>query len=70
MDPNNMVEQLRQGKKVSFPREAGTRNYAKSLDRQDQLRHLREQFKIPTKSQLKIKALGEKKGTHDPFQHI
>ncbi|KAL1971628.1 hypothetical protein VTN31DRAFT_2249 [Thermomyces dupontii] len=45
-----------------FPSEALTRHYAESLDAQDPLRSLREEFLIPSKGNLKTTRLTE----HDP----
>ena len=44
--------------KHSFPENADTEDYARSLDAQDPLRHLREKYIIPTKASLKRKSLG------------
>jgi len=51
------VEMLRQGQVPAFPAEATKRTFAEKLDAQDELRHLRGQFNIPTKSSLRKKAL-------------
>ncbi|KAK3994249.1 putative kynureninase [Cladorrhinum sp. PSN332] len=45
------------GGKPTFPPEADTIEYAKLLDSQDKLSHLRDQFNIPTRGSLKKKAL-------------
>lgn len=42
-----------------FPSEALTRRYAESLDAQDPLRCLREEFLIPSKENLKTTRLTE-----------
>lgn len=42
-----------------FPSEALTRHYAESLDAQDPLRSLREEFLIPSKGNLKTTRLTE-----------
>ncbi|KAK3400787.1 pyridoxal phosphate-dependent transferase [Sordaria brevicollis] len=48
---------LREGKKPEFPSNANTLEYAQSLDAQDELKHFRDEFIIPTRASLKKKAL-------------
>jgi kynureninase len=58
MDVEAAVKTLRQGQTPAFPTEAKKFAFAEKLDAEDELRHLREQFNIPTKSSLRRKALG------------
>lgn len=51
------VKVLREGQKPEFPSNANTLQYAQSLDAQDELRHFRDEFIIPTRGSLKKKAL-------------
>ncbi len=46
-------EDLQQSGKPIFPDEANTIEYARSLDSKDHLRSFRQQFKIPSKSNIK-----------------
>jgi hypothetical protein len=48
-----VTEDLQQTGKPTFPGEAITLEYAKSLDSKDHLRLFRQQFKIPSKSNIK-----------------
>ncbi|KAH8902849.1 hypothetical protein BR93DRAFT_902996 [Coniochaeta sp. PMI_546] len=57
MDIAAAVETLRNGQCPVFPPEAKKHGFAEKLDAQDELRHLRDQFNIPTRSSLKKKAL-------------
>lgn len=57
MDFSAYVERLRNGASPKFPTEAGSVDYARHLDSQDSLRHLRDDFIIPTKGSLKKRAL-------------
>lgn len=57
MDVSAAVEALRQGQTPNFPPEAKKHTFAEKLDAQDELRHLRGQFNIPTKGSLRKKAL-------------
>ena len=52
-----MVERLRSGKALEFPTDASALAFAQNLDSQDSLRHLRDEFIIPTKGSFKKKAL-------------
>jgi kynureninase len=49
------TEDLHQVGKPTFPDEANTLEYAKSLDAKDHLRTFRDQFIIPSKSNIKAK---------------
>ena len=57
MELQAMVERLRGGKALEFPTDANTLAFAQNLDSQDSLRHLRDEFIIPTKGSFKKKAL-------------
>ncbi|KAG6038294.1 Kynureninase 1 [Claviceps citrina] len=57
MDLPAFVHRLRSGASPGFPREANTLAFAQSLDAQDQLAHLRDEFVLPTKASLKKTAL-------------
>ncbi|KAG5929748.1 Kynureninase 1 [Claviceps africana] len=57
MDLTAFVQRLRSGDDAKFPRHANTLGFARKLDAQDQLRHLRDEFVLPTKASLKKKAL-------------
>lgn len=57
MSLDSFATALLEGKSANFPPEANTLEFAKSLDAQDDLRHLREQFNIPTKGSLRRKTL-------------
>ncbi|KAK4662306.1 Kynureninase (L-kynurenine hydrolase) [Podospora pseudopauciseta] len=63
---DSLTAAFRNGQKPSFPAEAGTLEYAQSLDQQDKLGHLRKEFNIPTRTSLKKKALnGVSPGEND-----
>lgn len=51
------AEQIRSGRPAKFPANANTAEFAQQLDAQDNLRHLRDEFIIPTKGSLKKKSL-------------
>ncbi|KFA46915.1 hypothetical protein S40293_03638 [Stachybotrys chartarum IBT 40293] len=53
----NLVSCLRSGVSPDFPATADTLAYAQELDSQDALRHLRDEFYLPTKASLKKRAL-------------
>ncbi|KIW08827.1 kynureninase [Verruconis gallopava] len=57
MEPIEMIERLSRGDSVKFPHNANTLEYAQELDGQERFRSFREQFRIPTKSSLKRKAI-------------
>lgn len=57
MDFTSNVKRLRGGQAPSFPSEANTLQYAQSLDAQDEIGHLRNEFIIPTRGSLKKKSL-------------
>lgn len=51
------VTSLRAGQPTRFPADANSLEFARKLDSQDKLAHLREEFIIPTKASLKKTAL-------------
>lgn len=57
MSLDTFATALLEGKSANFPPEANSLEFAKSLDAQDNLRHIREQFNIPTKGSLRRKTL-------------
>ncbi|KAL6798426.1 pyridoxal phosphate-dependent transferase [Trichoderma sp. SZMC 28012] len=68
MDLPAYVERLRSGAPPKFPADANSLQFAQKLDSQDSLRHLRDEFILPTKASLKKRALdgsipGETKST-------
>lgn len=64
------VERLRGGQPAKFPSDANSLSFAQQLDAQDALKHLRDEFIIPTKASLKKKALdGSMPGTDSLHRH-
>lgn len=57
MDLFDFVERLRRGSSPKFPSDANSLEFAQKLDSQDSIRHLRDEFIIPTKRSLRKKAL-------------
>ena len=57
MDFASKLEQLQQGQTAEFPDDAKTLEYARLLDSQDELAHMRDQFIIPTRASLRKTAL-------------
>ncbi|RFU72606.1 kynureninase [Trichoderma arundinaceum] len=57
MDLQAYVERLRSGAPPKFPTDANSLQFAQRLDSQDALRHLRDEFILPTKASLKKRAL-------------
>ncbi|KAF3062073.1 Kynureninase 1 [Daldinia childiae] len=57
MSFSSYVEQLRSEGQAKFPSNANTAEFARELDSQDPIRHLRDEFILPTKASLKKKAL-------------
>ncbi|PFH60080.1 hypothetical protein XA68_11498 [Ophiocordyceps unilateralis] len=51
------VDKLRRGQAPDFPADADSAAFAKSLDQQDGLRHLRDEFLLPSKASLRKRAL-------------
>lgn len=60
MDFNSSVKKLRAGNSPSFPPDADFIAFARSMDSQDPVRHLRDEFIMPTKTSLKKMALDGK----------
>ncbi|KAM4067216.1 kynureninase 2 [Hirsutella rhossiliensis] len=56
-DLSAYVDRLRGGEAPRFPPDADTAAFARRLDDQDKLRHLRDEFLLPTKASLKKRAL-------------
>jgi kynureninase len=57
MDPSTMIQHLSRGDAIKFPQNARSLDYAQQLDRQAGLQSFRDQFRIPTKSALRKKAV-------------
>ncbi|RKL00443.1 Kynureninase 1 [Fusarium oxysporum] len=57
MELSGFVERLRSGAAAKFPSDANSLDFARHLDSQDKLSHLRDEFVLPTKKSLKKKAL-------------
>ena len=57
MDLPALVDRLRSGAAPKFPTNANSLEFAQSLDAQDSIRHLRDEFILPTKKSLKKKSL-------------
>ncbi|RSL93304.1 Kynureninase 1 [Fusarium oligoseptatum] len=57
MELSGFVDRLRSGASPKFPQDANSLEFARHLDSQDKLSHLRDEFVIPTKRSLKKKAL-------------
>lgn len=57
MELSSFVERLRAGEPVKFPSDANSLSFARELDSQDSIAHLRDEFHIPTKASLKKTAL-------------
>lgn len=57
MELSSFVERIRGGNAAKFPSDANTLDFARNLDSQDKLSHLRDEFVLPTKKSLKKKAL-------------
>jgi len=57
MSLDSFATTLLEGKPPNFPPEANSLEFARSLDAQDELRHMREQFNIPIKGSLRRKTL-------------
>jgi kynureninase len=57
MELSGFVERLRSGAPAKFPSDANSLDFARHLDSQDKLSHLRAEFVLPTKKSLKKKAL-------------
>ena len=57
MDLPAFVDRLRSGEAPKFPSDANSLAFAQKLDSQDSIRHLRDEFVIPTKASLRKKSL-------------
>ncbi|KPM37542.1 Kynureninase 1 [Neonectria ditissima] len=57
MELSTFVDRLRNGDAAKFPHDANSLAFAQRLDSQDSLRHLRDEFILPTKTSLRKKAL-------------
>jgi kynureninase len=57
MDLSSFAQRLRSGAAPKFPANANTLDFAQKLVSEDQLKHLRDEFVLPTKRSLKKKAL-------------
>ncbi|KAK4224227.1 putative kynureninase [Podospora fimiseda] len=53
----SLISEVQEGGKPTYPPEADTLEYARLLDSQDKLSHLRDEFIIPTRDSLKKTAL-------------
>lgn len=60
MDLSALIQRMRSGGSPKFPVDANSLAFAKKLDSQDELSHLRDEFVIPTKASLKKRALNGK----------
>lgn len=60
MDLSACVDRLRSGAAHEFPAEANSLAFAQQMDVQDKLRHLRDEFVLPSKASLKKRALDGK----------
>lgn len=65
MELSSFVDRLRNGSPAKFPENANSLEFAQSLDSQDKLSHLRDEFIIPTKASLKKKALDGSTPSHN-----
>lgn len=57
MELTSFVDRLRSGKAADFPADANSLEFARKLDSQDSISHLRDEFNIPTKTSLKKTSL-------------
>jgi ketol-acid reductoisomerase len=68
MEFQQIVDRIRAGQDPKFPANANSREYAETLNSQDPIKHLRDEFILPTRGSLKKKALtGVLPGTSPPF---
>jgi hypothetical protein len=63
-------EDLQQNGKPIFPDQATTLEYARSLDSKDYLRSFRQQFKIPSKSNIRATKVVKQGSPHHPSFHV
>lgn len=67
MEFQQIVDRIRAGQDPKFPANANSREYAETLNGQDPIKHLRDEFILPTRGSLKKKALtGVLPGTTPP----
>jgi kynureninase len=57
MDFHTIIDNLARGQSAKFPKNATTLDFARELDNSKALFNFRDQFRIPTKSSLKRKAV-------------
>jgi kynureninase len=57
MSSSSYLEQIRSAGRAKFPSNANSVEFARDLDSQDSLRHLRDEFTLPTRGSLKKKNL-------------
>lgn len=57
MDLQAYAESLRGGAAAKFPGDANSLEFARKMDSQDKLAHLRDEFILPTKTSIKKTAL-------------
>jgi len=57
MDFDTILERIQAGQDPKWPSNADTVDFAKALDAQDPLGHLRDEFVFPTTASLTAKAL-------------
>ena len=63
-------EDLQQTGKPTFPDQANTLEYARSLDSKDHMRSFRQKFKIPSKSNIKSTKVVKQGLPHYPSFHV
>ncbi|PNS19200.1 Kynureninase [Sphaceloma murrayae] len=66
MDIQQAVEQLRNGKDVSWPPNADSTSFADQLDHNESLKHFRDDFVVPTKAQLRRQTVVDDDATKKP----
>lgn len=57
MSSSALLSQIRSAGAAKFPSNANSVEFAQELDAQDSLRHLRDEFTLPTRKSLKKKVL-------------
>lgn len=71
MEFQQIVDRLRAGQDPKFPANANSREFAETLNSQDPVKHLRDEFILPTRGSLKKKALtGVLPGTAPPSWYL
>ncbi|PHH66228.1 hypothetical protein CDD81_7821 [Ophiocordyceps australis] len=66
MHLQDFISRLRRGDKVEFPAEASSLAFAQTLDSQDELRKLRDEFILPTRASRKKRSLDGKMPEQTP----